>query len=273
MFGFSFADRVKKIILQEFGYQLHGGVLHTLGSICDEAKATGANEYSAAIMTMFVAMNSLGVDPGDERVEAFLKEHTLNVLRVMHRANQPESDIKEMVVEILAKHGLVDRDDAEFMASDNEEDRDELADKLIQVGNAFIGSLSIYDKMFSHNARGLVADNQIQFVYFMQLWGAIDFLMQSEESDDTMTFMTVMSVLPVGADGNDLFHWEASQVGQAISQVEKAQLTDWGMRVIVSGGKSLQQILRGEEGWNSLDEVLNDVGVLSAVKEIVPLQY
>ena len=67
-----------------------------------------------------------------------------------------------------------------------------------------------------------------------------------------------------------MFQWDANQVGQAIAEVEEAQLTDWGMRVIVSGGRSLQQILRGEDGGASLDDVLNDVGVLVALKDFAP---
>ena len=76
--------------------------------------------------------------------------------------------------------------------------------------------------------------------------------------------------LPDGGDGKALFQWDADQVRQAIAQVEEAQVTDWGMQVIVSGGRSLQQILRGEDGGASLDDVLNDAGVLVALKDFAP---
>lgn len=270
MFGFSFADRVKKIIRQDFGYEPRGGTLHAMGSICDQAKSSGANEHSAAIMTMLVAMNSLGVDPDDERVEMFLKENSLNILRQMHLANQPEADIKQLVAEVLAKHGLVNSDDLDSTDVYEDDSGDKLIDKLLDVGNLFIRSLLLHDKMFADNARKILSARQMQLLYFMQLWGAIDFVMQSEGSADTIKFMVAMSLLPDGGDGKALFQWDADQVRQAIAQVEEAQVTDWGMQVIVSGGRSLQQILRGEDGGASLDDVLNDVGVLVALKDFAP---
>ena len=116
MFGLSFKDRVRAIIWEEFDYQyqLAPGVKAVFGPVCTSAKEAKTNEHSAAIMIMMVAMNSLGTDVDDpemkKEVDNFIRTHTNNVLRIIHRADQPESDIKEMLLTILKTHDVDDEE-------------------------------------------------------------------------------------------------------------------------------------------------------------------
>ena len=116
MFGLSFKDRVRAIIWEEFDYQYQHapGVKAVFGQVCASAKESKTNEHSAAIMVMMVAMNSLGTDVDDpamkKEVDNFIRTHTNNVLRIMHKADQPESDIKEMLLTILKAHNVDDEE-------------------------------------------------------------------------------------------------------------------------------------------------------------------
>ncbi len=269
MFGFSFKDRVKKVLREEFGYEPAGGIAHVLNEISDQAKNSGANEYSAAIMTMFVAMNSLTPDPSDARVTDFIKEHSLNVARTMHQANQPENDIKEMLEEILENHGLLDGVRA-AVNEDQVDDTDELLNKLNVAGNSFIdGLLRITDMLASSDAREIVSEDQLKFIYFLQLWGAMDLIMQNEGSSDVSRFMATMSVLPTV----DLFDWPPEKTAKALELAEEAQDTDWGIAVIMNGGKAFGKFLSEDEDKMFTAEVLQDRALLEQIAQAIPESF
>jgi hypothetical protein len=114
--SFQYEKRIQEVIWQEFNYQYQNspGINATFKEICATGEARNVNEYSAAIMVMMVAMNSLGTDVADpemkKEIDNFIRTHTNNVLRIMHRANQPESDIKELLLTILKTHNVDDEE-------------------------------------------------------------------------------------------------------------------------------------------------------------------
>ena len=110
--SFQYEKRIQEVIWQEFNYQYQNspGINATFKEICATGEARNVNEYSAAIMVMMVAMNSLGTNVNDpsrkNQIEDFITKHTNTILKIMHRSNQPENDIRELLVHILETHGM-----------------------------------------------------------------------------------------------------------------------------------------------------------------------
>ena len=106
-------NRVADILVAEFNYDVTGsiGVSSVIPSLCAKANEIGASYYSAAIMAMLVAMNSLGVNDSDpeikREIEEFIKENSLKVLQLASkRGDQPLDHIKGLISGIVTKHGL-----------------------------------------------------------------------------------------------------------------------------------------------------------------------
>ena len=127
MFGFGLKSKAKRVIREEFFYEVSYINEPTFNAIYQQGKMIGQNEYSIAIFYMFVMMNVLleninsyyggkhfSVDrsslPDDEllkgnliETEEFIKKHTANLNRIIHQANSPESEIRTMHKEISEK--------------------------------------------------------------------------------------------------------------------------------------------------------------------------
>jgi len=104
MFGFSFKDKVKKVLEKHFNYRPNFVQKPMLSAIASQAKSQGANEYDAAIMFMMTQMGAL-ID-GDPRIEPFIRKHLRNIDKIIHLAASPSPDIRRMMDEILKQHGL-----------------------------------------------------------------------------------------------------------------------------------------------------------------------
>ena len=111
VFGFGLKAKIERVIEDDFNYLVSDIQRPTFNALVSEGKAMDQNEYSIAIFYMMIMMNSLA-DPmeGYERDEKgqkeavdFIKLHSQNILRVIHLANSPESDIKEMLDDVLKK--------------------------------------------------------------------------------------------------------------------------------------------------------------------------
>ena len=80
----------------------------------------GQNEYSIAIYYMMINMNSL-VEPWDDieyenseseqkEINDFIDRNGKIIGQIMHLANSPETDIREMLKEIVMKSGMAEPD-------------------------------------------------------------------------------------------------------------------------------------------------------------------
>ncbi len=106
-------NRVEEITRAEFQYETSDsvGLSAVIPSMCDTATELGADYYAVAIMTMLVAMNSLGVNDSNieikREIEDFIKVNSREVLRLAReRGNQPMEDIENLLSGIVSKHGL-----------------------------------------------------------------------------------------------------------------------------------------------------------------------
>ena len=112
MFGFGLKAKVKRVIREEFFYEVSYMYEPLFNNLYQQGKMLGQNEYSIAIYYMTVMMNVL-VDnqkeyPGDlQVVDQFIKKHTSNINRIIHQANSPEADIRNLVNEVNNNFALV----------------------------------------------------------------------------------------------------------------------------------------------------------------------
>jgi hypothetical protein len=105
MFGFGLKSKAKRVIREEFFYEVSYMYEPTFNAIYQQGKMLGQNEYSIAIFYMNVMMNVL-IENNKEfggdlnEVEHFISTHTSNINRILHQANSPESEIREMLDQI-----------------------------------------------------------------------------------------------------------------------------------------------------------------------------
>ena len=105
MFGFGLKSKAKRVIREEFFYEVSYMYEPTFNAIYQQGKMLGQNEYSIAIFYMNVMMNVLIENKkefgGDlNEVEHFISKHTSNINRIIHQANSPESEIRKMLDQI-----------------------------------------------------------------------------------------------------------------------------------------------------------------------------
>jgi len=105
MFGFGLKSKAKRVIREEFFYEVSYMYEPTFNAIYQQGKMLGQNEYSIAIFYMNVMMNVLIENKkefgGDlNEVEHFISKHTSNINRILHQANSPESEIRDMLDQI-----------------------------------------------------------------------------------------------------------------------------------------------------------------------------
>ena len=104
--------KTEKVLEKEFSYDVPEFQRPFLIGIAASGASVNQNEYSVAIFYMMVMMNLLAEPPlgSPERTDEekkqnkkFIKEHSKNILRIMHKANSPVSDIEELLNEIHKK--------------------------------------------------------------------------------------------------------------------------------------------------------------------------
>ena len=124
MFGFGLKSKAKRVIREEFFYDISYMNEPTFNAIYQQGKMIGQNEYSIAIFYMLVMMNVLveninsysggkyyqedrtGLSDDEllkgnlNEAEEFIKKHTANMNRILHQANSPESEIRTMLDEV-----------------------------------------------------------------------------------------------------------------------------------------------------------------------------
>lgn len=278
MLGFSFKDRVKKIIKEEFDYELSAGTASVLPDICSQAKQTGANEHSAAIMIMLVAMDSLGIEDDPEwkhRITEFILAKSKIILAVAHLANQPEDDIKQMLAGILEKHSIEIESDADILEKQNLEAEpktvsQDLTELMITFGNSFIEGVFIFtDTYVGDDAREIFSEDQRKFIFFLQLWGALDCIMRVQGSSDSSKFFSALLALTCD---NDFFDWHQKKLVAAMNFATESQDKEWARSIIINGGKATENLLQNNND-NITSEIWTDKEMLKKLALVVPKTF
>lgn len=204
MFGFGLKAKAKRVIREEFFYEVTYMYEPLFNNLYQQGKMLGQNEYSIAIYYMTVMMNVL-VDnqkeyQGDlQETEQFIKKHTSNINRIIHQANSPEADIRNLVKEVNNNLALIKKKpsqktentlhnetnlDNEFEDSTNpfaleEEDRLWLLKEmrpLIMTIRASKATLLLEINKQKNN----ISETEISYIRCFQLFGALDYSAQEK---------------------------------------------------------------------------------------------
>ena len=203
MFGFGLKSKAKRIIREVFFYEVSYMYEPLLNNICQQGKMFGQNEYSIAIYYMTVIMNALVEDqkdlPGDlNEVDQFIKKYTSNINRIIHQANSPEADIRNMLEEVNNNFKSIqgkseDKDTlkgSNFKEIHEEDDSnnpfeigDENMSKLLNTMQPFSVCIQLSEPFFlseieTKNLK--ITKLQISIIRAFQLLGALDYVGQSE---------------------------------------------------------------------------------------------
>ncbi len=94
-----------RVLKDDFQYEPSRFQFSTLNATCKQALQNNVNEYDAAIMFIFVQINSLDKD---KDTKAFIERHFLNIHKIIARnlISSNIQDVFSMGDEIAEKHGL-----------------------------------------------------------------------------------------------------------------------------------------------------------------------
>lgn len=209
MFGFGLKSKAKRVIKEEFFYEVSYMYGPLFNNFVQQGKMLGQNEYSIAIMYMTVMMNVLVENqkefPGDlAEVEQFIKKHTSNINRIIHQANSPESDIRKLLEEVnrnflsISKQGSTSDNEKNLNSNStqqqNESSGSEELDNPFKIGDekrawlsseikAFVACIEatkffIHEKIKEKDLE--ISKDDINYIRAFQLYGALDFIAQNE---------------------------------------------------------------------------------------------
>jgi hypothetical protein len=259
MFGFSFKDRVSKLLESHFNYEPSGAVGFALDGICAEAKRNGANEASAAIMTMLVAMNVLepSGDPAfDEKIAGFVEHFTPLVLELVDLSNQPSEEVLLMLEQIHEKHGLT------YLDPRMPDNLDREISDVCDVLSGTISATFINNGMFPAFE---ITEFQKKFILVLQMWGAADRFWRLRSCDESVVYK-MLAVLTQ----NEPIDMEPSLAKKAIDLCEEIQDEAWAYEIIRGGKLAMQELLGGTGDGMSLGDVFENKGMLKKVALRIP---
>lgn len=120
MFGLSLKSKTKKVLYNYFNMDVKPQFRGVFNQMVDVGRAQNQNEFSIGFMYVLTMMNMLvapyedplsrkTVDPKStmptdklERMKRYIEKNSKTILHNMHLANSPESDIKELVQQVIA---------------------------------------------------------------------------------------------------------------------------------------------------------------------------
>ena len=251
MFGFGISSKAKRIIREEFFYDVSYMYQHIFKNLCQHGKMLGQNEYSVAIFYMMMMMNTLIDNQKDRdtkdmsRVKDFIDLHSSTILRILHQANSPESeirnsldevnknfnslsinndlnissesDIKQAIQEKNVVNTAMTEDDSQYSGVNGDEINPfELSDtdmeKLMNWLNPFLSILGMANTAYPISFE----PRQINFVRAIQLMGAIDYIGQSEGWSVEQLFIPFSEALK-----KDPFSYNAAEAFKIIGIISK----------------------------------------------------
>lgn len=294
MFGLSLKEKTESVISKEFHYVVSDMQRQTFNVLVSQGKSLGENEYSIAIMYMLTVMNMIAapfeaegqmIDPKEgrnheekEQFESFIELHIRTISKIKHLANSPESDIQELVDQVLENADLKDASPAlsekvlnpqeeqiieeeisapeeliseeELPTSDEETLEDEdLNDKDVEVlmegAGLFLLSMNMANNFIESSLGSKhLSPYQLKILYGLQLLGAIDCLSQKSNA----SLSAAMAVLQVKLASEEIFSFEQAEAISSFEKILDMQEEDWAQKVILSGGNAVIKMATKDDG-------------------------
>lgn len=274
MFGFGLKAKTERVLSDVFFHTVAPSMRPIFNGIVAQGKGSGQNEYSIAFLFMMITMNSLvepfeshgmmidtyndSTDEEKETVKKFIEGHAARILKNLHLANSPESDIKEMLQPILEKVGLAESEalpEEHLEGSVSREDSEEGDGKLSKLMEflEIYKSILLMHLTFIDVCEGTkyLSDYQKKFVLGLQYLGVADFLGQTLEADD-MTVMAAFTVKTIDAGPDAIFGWDAAMAGQMFRRMTDVQTESWAQKIMINGGQSAQSQFSQEDAADKL---------------------
>jgi len=267
MFGFGLKSKTEKVLLDHFNYPVSDLKRHIFNALVKQGKSMGQNEYSIAIYYMMINMNTL-VEPWDDseyenteseqkEINDFIERNGRIIGQIMHLANSPEEDIREMLKEIVMKSGMaeldnrpVDDSDIESKSDSDEAESDEAeSDKdmdALMRGSDFYKQMVIFGMQLMPKPE-VISEYQLKFMLSLQLMGCIDYIAQSRNIDQVPVMAALTIKLTDDLDEHPLFGWNYKQAAAVFHQLLEIQAEPWAIQIIISGGKAYEQMFLSEE--------------------------
>ena len=285
MFGFGIKSKAKRIIREEFFYDVSYVYEPTFNAICQQGKMLGQNEYSIAIYYMTVMMNVLvenrkewgGSEKDFQETEDFINKHSQTINRIIHQANSPESEIRNTLEEVKKNFSElkesskkvsseVSENLGNIKSSEEEESeenifemKDEDQEKLKSTLKPFHAS-SIVSKLNLSSTD--LTEDQIQKILSIQLMGAMDYIGQSMDwsmEQLLVPFMTELKEDPYNIsleNSGKLIAFINSQDSDVISLQISGANTFSQIQELLSKGKEAFSVGMMKLGRNNSEEIL-----------------
>ena len=274
MFGFGLKAKTERVLSDIFFYSVAPSMRPVFNGLVSQGKGMGQNEFSIAFYYMMIMMNSLiepfeaegmmidsfddKTDKEKETVKTFIKDHSDRILKNIHLANSPESDIKEMLQHILEKVDLAEtisssstkQEDAS--ASADTDESNEVLTKLMELLEIYKPILLLH-LTFIDGCEGTkyLSEYQKKFVLGLQYLGVADFLGQTLNADD-MTVMAAFAVKTADAGPDAIFGWDVTEAGQMFRRMTDVQTESWAKKIMINGGESAQLQFSQEDDADKL---------------------
>ncbi len=277
MFGFSFKERVEKIIREHFDYEL-GNVPVPINGICSATRGSGGNEYDAACMIMIVLMNTLYREDDLEyrrsENEEFVLKHARNVMIAGSRAAQKQ-DNRLMLLEVLDKFGLTQRLKEQIgvelgiesgVAPEAEEAKQEDKENFVdQTDQAYKSDHKAYRDLLAmaQHFTNQVLESTVQFYFktevskiltlhqckiisFVHLWGALDFMLFRMKIEDTVIHSNVMHQMTI----HPFFDWSPKESEEIMALIGDQKEKDWIKILMRDGARSMGKLSTKDEDYD-----------------------
>lgn len=286
MFGFSLREKTEKVIEELFSYQVAYTYRPAFNEIVRQGKSIGQNEYSIAFMYMMVMMNGLvakdegfdglddGYDPNLNRTEKqqlevsnFINKHSTTILKNIHLANSPASEIKEMLKLVFINAGLSEDDD--FSEKENIDNKnDDILEILMEKMEVF-KTLFLLSKQFVSSTKGyeFISDFQCKFIFGLQYLGMTDAIGQSLGADDMIVIAAFSASTSDKGQPDAIFDWDANEAGKMFKKMTEVQHENWAIQIMINGGRSVGEIMSKKEDKDNLPllKVFDDVDLMKEV--------
>ncbi|MBT3993664.1 MAG: hypothetical protein HOF02_06400 [Gammaproteobacteria bacterium] len=269
MFGFGLKSKTENVLLDHFNYPVSDMKRHIFNALVKEGKSMGQNEYSIAIFYMMMNMNILAkpdeemdieykrTDSEQKEINDFIDRNGKIIGQIMHLANSPETDIREMLKEIVKKSGMakpdnrpVDDSDIENKSESDEADSDETEsdkdmDALMRVSDFYKQMVTVGMTLVPKPKE--ISEYQHKFMLSLQLMGCIDFIAQSNNIDQAPVMAALVIRLTDDLDELPLFGWNQKQAASVFHQLLEIESEPWAIQILISGAKAFEEMFPSEE--------------------------
>jgi len=287
MFGFGLKSKTENVLLDHFNYPVSDMKRPVFNALVKRGKSMGQNEYSIAIFYMMMNMNSLAepklfddeemnkeyarTESEKKEVNDFIWRNGKIIGQIMHLANSPESDIEEMLQEIIVKSGMAKPDNrpveevknheglsnyAQEALEESEESDEAESDKdmdALMRGSDFYKQMVTVGMTLMPKPEG-ISEYQLKFILSLQLMGCLDYIAQSKNIDQVAVMAALVIRLTDDLDELPLFGWNQKKAASVFHQLLEIQVEPWAIQIIISGAKAFEEMFPSEEDRETMRE-------------------